>query len=87
MVTVTFQTESNNADFQKLMDLARRFKLPFKIADESVKTKADVLADIEAAMQEVRHNDRTGEKGQSLAAFLDEVEQELNLEKNVQYAD
>lgn len=82
MVTITFHTEPNNADLQRLLDLARRFKLSFKITDEPVKTKADVLADIEAAMQEVRHNDRTGERGQSLTEFLTEFEQET-----LQYAD
>jgi hypothetical protein len=33
MVTVIFKTDSNNADLQRLFDLARRFKLSFQIAD------------------------------------------------------
>ena len=84
MVTITFQTEPNNADLQRLLDLARRFKLPFQIADEPKKTKNDVLADIEAAMKEVQHKNKTGQQGQSIESFLDEVDEEI---KNLNYAD
>lgn len=88
MVTITFQTEPNNADLQRLLDLARRFKLHFYIADETKKTKNDVLVDIEAAMLEVQYKNKTGQKGQSIESFLDEVDDELKTEKsNLNYAD
>lgn len=77
MVTVTFQTESNNADLQRLLDLARRFQLPFYINDTPKKTKTDVLEDIEAAMLEVQQKRKNGQKGKSIHAFLEEIEGEL----------
>jgi hypothetical protein len=82
MVTITFQTESNNADLQRILDLARRFKLPFQINEEPVKTKADVLADIEAAMSEVQNKRKNGQKGQSIESFLDEIDNELLIENS-----
>jgi hypothetical protein len=82
MVTITFQTESNNADLQRILDLARRFKLPFQINEEPVKTKADVLADIGAAMSEVQNKRKNGQKGQSIESFLDEIDNELLIENS-----
>lgn len=126
MVTIVFQTEPNNADLQRLLDLARRFQLSFHISEEPKKTKADVLKDIEeaidsgiksntltrmelqklidlrlshiddtpkktkadvlddmeAAMFEVQQKRRNGQKGQSIASFLDEVESELLIENS-----
>ncbi len=82
MVTITFQTESNNADLQRILDLARRFQLSFHINEEPKKTKADVLADIEAAMLEVQQKSRTKQKGQSIESFLDEIDNELLLENS-----
>jgi hypothetical protein len=81
MVTITFQTESNNADLQRLLDLARRFKLPFQINEEPKKTKADVLEDIESAMIEVQQKRKNGLKSQSIESFLDEMDEELLAEK------
>ena len=80
MVTITFQTESNNADLQRLLDLARRFQLPFHINEAPKKTKADVLDDIEAAMLEVQQKRKNGQKGQSIESFLAEIEGELRIE-------
>jgi hypothetical protein len=83
MVTVTFQTESNNADLQRLLDLAQRFQLPFYINDAPKKTKADVLDDIEAAMFEVQQKRKNGQKGQSIESFLDEIDAELLTENSI----
>lgn len=82
MVTITFQTEPNNADLQRLLDLARRFQLPFQITQESEKTKTDVLEDIENAMIEVQIKKQTGKKGQSIESFLDEIDKELKTSKS-----
>ena len=81
MVTIVFQTESNNADLQRLLDLARRFQLPFQINEEPKKTKADVLEDIEAAMIEVQQKRKSGQSNQSIESFLDEIDEELFAEK------
>ena len=93
MVTITFQTEPNNADLLRLLDLARRFKLPFQIAEKSKKTKneaplnnvptkSEFLADFkESLLWAKQHDAGKVEHQQSFDDFLNALENDIEAEK------
>jgi hypothetical protein len=96
MVTVIFKTDADNADLQRLFDLARRFKLSFQIADvkdidgESVgevqPTKEEFLSDLRASFIEAKHNIDNGIEGITIEEFLAQDDEAVNTEKNVSHA-
>jgi hypothetical protein len=80
-MTITISNVESTV-LETIVSFLRSKQVPFEIK----KTKAEVLEDIRLAMLEVRHKERTGERGQTLRELLDEVDEELKLENQLQHA-
>ena len=90
-MTITLSENVAPSTIERILDYIKHEKVPYVVnvpnGNNLNTSKSEFLDGFKEALIEAKYKEKTGETGQSLSDFLDEVEQELELEKNVAHAD